>query len=733
MSFVVETPTGNVAFSIALGVLLLSVVLQPIVRACVHRIRAARAWKAIQNDEAVDITKYNIFSEVMGDRGKWDAARVVTIMLAAFNVSTWGLELSLDLAVRTDGPVDLLNRPPPVVSSGDPDAVGVAIDWIVEQNLKTTGETGTLNNFKGTLEDGYATTVYKIGDEIVRGSTVFTSWSTAPAEAGAALFYDENGEGDYALVAGLQCSTASTSHPVFLSNGEQTAEWGTATECEVGPRLANSTVDESPPAIILNGTLSSGGSSSSYDARANHDNNVHIIVEEDSSYPSFMYSVWRPVTPDPTNNISEPAELHHEFFVSSTTRLAEAIVSGVVNGIMSGGGCVDLLSQFSVTTTTYDLGAGMSRVAPFGEYPSFSSVESLDEVEEIVSGINVSELGMICGLILAVVTGASFVGCLASMSQKPMDVFDRDAVIRAVALPNGGHEADITSPALKIYVRQSDDNRFGMVVSDDDNSHRRRVGECLRRCTGARHGSSPDDDGEGSSDEDAAAAPARGLSRTWSLPRASFTRVSSDRGRPDLDSLDETWESSQREDVERRRVAPAPARTPQFVELVASPIPALVRGGSQSVLRGLPTFFSNEVTDTTSPDRGQSGTDHGLSSAGTSSRSQRRPAPAASCRDTSSRATPEVGDSSASAEAPASGIESPSNSSGTDGGSNTNRVVEMEADATSGRPVGAEGAGSAENELIIDECRNTSRNTHAEVDVDAPRTEPAASNAPSTE
>ena len=53
-------------------------------------------------------------------------------MLSAFHVSTWGLELSLDLAVRTDGPVDLMNRPPPVVSSGNPDDVGSNFDWIVQ-------------------------------------------------------------------------------------------------------------------------------------------------------------------------------------------------------------------------------------------------------------------------------------------------------------------------------------------------------------------------------------------------------------------------------------------------------------------------------------------------------------------------------------------------------------------------------------------------------------------------
>lgn len=57
MVFVIETTAGDVASSIALGVLLLSVVLDPVVRRCVYRIRAGRAWRSIQNQEAVDITK----------------------------------------------------------------------------------------------------------------------------------------------------------------------------------------------------------------------------------------------------------------------------------------------------------------------------------------------------------------------------------------------------------------------------------------------------------------------------------------------------------------------------------------------------------------------------------------------------------------------------------------------------------------------------------------------------
>lgn len=452
---------------------------------------------------------------------------------------------------------------------------------------------GTLNNFKNGTLDGYATSVYRIGDGLVMGSRVFASWSTVPGNSPSELFYDD---GDArAVVQGFVCSAGATPHTVFLSGGEdgqQMEEWGTATDCDAGPAPLNSTVKECPPVILL----------------SDGDNNQHMIVEEDSSYPSFLYSVWRPLFAGDGTNASEPAELHHVFYVSSTTRLAEAIVSGVVNGIMSGGGCVDLLSQFSVANTTYDL-TGMSRVAPFGEYPSFASVESIDDVEEIVAGVKVSDVGLVCGLILLVVTGASFVGCLGSMTSRAgMDVFDRDAVIRAVALPNGGQEADITSPALKIYVRHSDETRFGMVVSDDT-ARRRWISRCVKGVTSTLARSTPTVDGD--DDDGDEPLPARGLTRSWSLPRASFTRASSDRERPSLTSVDEA------------PVQTTPPQSPTYVELVASPIPALVRGAS--VLRGLPTFFSSSLAasrlDDSSTDRAHSSTtDHGQPSPGASSR-----------------------------------------------------------------------------------------------------------------
>ena len=477
-------------------------------------------------------------------------------------------------------------------SSSNPELLVLLL--FVQANLEVASEKGTLNNFKNGILDGHATSVYRIGDSLVMGSRLFASWSTMPGNSPSELFYD-NGD-THAMLEDVECSAGATSHTVFLSgggNGQQMKEWGTATECDAGPAPLNATTKESPPVILLSG-----------------DSNLHMIVEEDSSYPSFLYSVWQPVLAGDGTNASAPAEMHHVFYVSSTTRLAEAIVSGVVNGIMSGGGCVDLLSQFSAANTTYDLG-GMSRVAPFGEYPSFASVESIDDVEEIVEGVKVSDIGMISGLILMVVTGASFAGCLVSLkSRTSMDVFDRDAVIRAVALPNG-QEADITSPALKIYVRHSEEARFGMVVSDDT-ARRRWINGCVKGVASAVTRSSPAKDGDG--DDDDEPLPARGISRSWSLPRASFTRVSSDGGRPNLERPGEA------------PVGTPPPQSPTYVELIASPIPSLARGGS--VLRGLPTFFSSSIVasrlDDSSTDRAHSSTtDHGPSSPGVSSRSMK--------------------------------------------------------------------------------------------------------------
>lgn len=440
---IIPTSSDNVAFSIALGVLLLSVVLHPIVRWCFHRIRANVAWKSIEKQRPVEVTKYNIFSEALGDRGRWDMARVVTILLAAFHVSTWGLELSLDLALRTDGPVDLLNRPPPVVFRTQ--VVDVAhnfSDWIVMRNEEAIVEGGSLDHIRGTLVDGNATSTYRIGETIIRGNTVFASWSPQSSRIASGLFYDiDDGQ---AIVSEIACSTPSRSGSLYITAEE--SKWGDVFECESGPSLVNASANDraSPPVILLNST----------------EGEAYLIVEEESSYPSFLYSVWMPgeVTP-------QEAQLNHVFYVSSTTRLVEAIVSAIANGIANGGGCLDMLTKFSLQNATYSLNGAM-RVSPFGEHPRSSSVESLDQVEPIVAGVLVSDMGTVCGAMLMVVTGAAFAGCLCCYSRKALDVYDRDQLIRAISLPSG-EGADGKPAAIKIYVRQEQDNAFSIIISDD--------------------------------------------------------------------------------------------------------------------------------------------------------------------------------------------------------------------------------------------------------------------------
>lgn len=548
MGFVIPTQADNVAFNIALSVLLLSVVLHPIVRGCFHRIRADMAWRKVKQEEAVEVTKYNLFSEALGDRGRWDTARFVTFMLAGFHVATWGLELSLDLALRTDGPVDLLNRPPPI-SFPPPqllrdDPRFNPTDWLV---LGTKGELvaeGALGNFHGTWDDGNATAFYRVGDEIIRGDTLSSWWSRESVQLVAGLFYDVNhGEGR-ATVAGTSCSTTSfrTANVYVSQEPGDAAEWGTVTECESGPLVVNTsttTVEaiQSPPVILLNKT---GGG-------------FHLIVEEASSYPSFLYSVWTAVEVAETN---ESVEVSHVFYVASTTRLAEAIVSGVVNGATNGGYCVDLLSKFSLTNATYGA-ASNSRVAPFGERPFASSVETLDIVEPIVAGVQVNGIGLVCGILLFVVTTLSMigavVGCLCWRSHRPLDVYNRDELIRAVSMPSG-EGADGKPAALKIYVRREKNNKaFSIVISDDGvyrgfDGLRKRLSSLISAERCQRSGS-----GESSS--------THGASRSGSVPAGSralsFTGV-----RPALVELDVRVPDD-----------PGSCLPSRILELVASPVP----------------------------------------------------------------------------------------------------------------------------------------------------------------
>lgn len=539
MGLVIYTPTGHVALSIALGVLLLSVVLEPIVKKCFYRVRTDRAWRSIENSSEVDVTKYTFFAEMLGDRGKWDTARIVTLMLAAYQLATWGLELSVNLAMRTDGPVDVLNRPPPVVA-GITESTENLTDWIVQAGQDPVQSEGSLGSFEGSLEDGYATASYRVGGSIVDGSTLFATWSRDFSEAPAGLFYHVGGGRTTVSTA---CANPSRTGSVYLDGGEKEMErWGVVVECESGPLILHnsSSASGSLPTILLNGT---GGS-------------THLIVEETSSYPSFLYSVWKP-----ENATTNEVDLRFVFFVSCTTRMAEAVVTAIANGIVSGGGCVDMLLQFSVANAMYDSSSGR-RIAPFGEHPQSSHVDSLDEMEAIVAGVYLTDIGTACGFILIGVTAAGFVGCLCSLKRSPLNVYDRDALIRAVTLPRG-QEGDADQASLKIFVsREGGNQRFRMVVSGD---------EVNRGCSSIRSKIVRE-----SELLPEAAVPMRGISRTWSLPMMSISRVMSA-----YDS-DEKSEDEPHENVPTNTHSRRGSNT---VELVASPRPGLKRGAS--VLRGI--------------------------------------------------------------------------------------------------------------------------------------------------
>lgn len=109
---------SNGTVTIALSFIFLAYILHPAIEAAYHRLRAYRAWRAIQKRKTVNVTNYPLLAEIFGGRGLWDGARIITVLLLAFSLASWGLELSMGLA-SLEGEADLLNRPPPVFLNSD--------------------------------------------------------------------------------------------------------------------------------------------------------------------------------------------------------------------------------------------------------------------------------------------------------------------------------------------------------------------------------------------------------------------------------------------------------------------------------------------------------------------------------------------------------------------------------------------------------------------------------------
>lgn len=112
-TYVLNTRPVDGTLTIGFSFIFLAYFLHPAIESAYQRVRAYRAWRAIEKRQSVDVTNYPMLAEVFGGRGKWDASRIITVLLAVFSLASWGLELSMDLAYY-DGDADLLNRPPPV-------------------------------------------------------------------------------------------------------------------------------------------------------------------------------------------------------------------------------------------------------------------------------------------------------------------------------------------------------------------------------------------------------------------------------------------------------------------------------------------------------------------------------------------------------------------------------------------------------------------------------------------
>lgn len=123
--------TGGVDGTLTIGAsfVFIAYVLHPAIEIAYRRVRAYRAWRAIEKRQSVDVTNYSVVEEVFGGRGKWDAARIITVLLAVFSLASWGLELSMDLGYY-EGDADLLNRPPPVTTGN----VNGAKSWHVSSS-----------------------------------------------------------------------------------------------------------------------------------------------------------------------------------------------------------------------------------------------------------------------------------------------------------------------------------------------------------------------------------------------------------------------------------------------------------------------------------------------------------------------------------------------------------------------------------------------------------------------
>lgn len=503
--FAIRASDDRGTFYIVVSFVFIAYIFHPLVGRALKRVRAHQDWKDIENGDRVEVTSYSFTGDLTGlIRGfrKWDPSRITVLLHGVFAVVTFGLELFLQIGyygVNFPGDnfiwVDLMDRPPPIYTDN--------VTWIVQSCSPSQGSNGYFGNFiqleetEGTTwsgdvyEAGKATSAYNLfsskdpsfdscacqedGDknvsctqkypDTVKGQIVIARWSGDPEEVGLEdkLFYDndwnledfdcteeeigkwnvsrsesslgeefsETGEGSCGTCCLDDCKSG-------MMNGEN---WGTVKECAHGPRGLNASSDFSMPPTIL---LEKNGDT--FDR--------YMIVEEASKYFSFLYSVWKVIGEDnPTIVFS--------FYVESRSRLAEAIITAIVNDddyeeetpLANGGRIVDFVAIFSGQNENYDgfraaaRHLGLTRASPFGEHPEtrHDVVQNLLEVEPIEYGVKLDVVSAICAFCLVLLGAISVIWWAYVRTKAPVDVYDRDELIKELYSPDD-------DPGTRFYI-----------------------------------------------------------------------------------------------------------------------------------------------------------------------------------------------------------------------------------------------------------------------------------------
>ncbi|CAM9218258.1 unnamed protein product [Pylaiella littoralis] len=447
-------PTGKDHGTVAIGLsfIFLAYFLSPFIHSSYYGVRAYRAWRAVESFERVEVTSYPMIAELFGGRGQWDAARMITVLLLAFSAASWVLELSMGLFTIHEE-ADFLTQPPPIYfvnGSGSP--------WRVlnlnEINPGYDGDYTSLENIDEVeAKSRYRvislrTSIWRGKEEVfIDGGIIVASWS--PESRPANFSYTGMSDDGTVMVDSVQCSSEGELPVTVRWTNETSGEledWGQVLHCGEGPKQNA----KAQPAIIL----TQKGTSQ-----------THVIVEEAAQYPSFLYSVW--TATDGT------AEIKYSFHVASTVRLAEAVVTGIVNGKADGGGCFGTLRAYSERDkdepTPFDFDK-FDRASPFGEKPESDGPEFLDDVEAITYGIEIDKPALVS---IVWLLALSFVGITWSVylrSSIGMDVYDRDQLLRAVSLQAQGLPDDPKRhAAMRIYVQKERINgNLNVTISESD-------------------------------------------------------------------------------------------------------------------------------------------------------------------------------------------------------------------------------------------------------------------------